>query len=252
MNVLANDEKDKKGNGQALASLRDDVARAARLLTLRQMAAATVLDLRQPLSVIALDCGAAMHMLENREAPVNQLGTLLQRIVDSVSRAEDVIATFDQTVMKRYPSCQELDLGEVIATAVHFVSCESTSRGLRIQCSIDGDSNKVQGDRVALQQVFVGALVAVMRSIAPSSGQKLLVTKDTDEYGIKVTVTAKQEHRAEANIPVTYFGADEEDERIASLEACKAIVEVHLGKLVPIENEFEFGYEIWLPTLPFA
>ncbi len=249
MNVLV----DAKQSQPLLSStLGEDVARAARLLTLRQMSTATVLDIRQPLSVIAMDCSAALSLLKNPAAPSEQLPVLLNRILESVVRAEEVISAFDQTITKRHPDRRVLDVDTLLATAIHYVSCESISRGVSIQHARDPINVLVAGDSDHLHQVFVGVLVAVMQSVDPVGGNKLRLSKSVEAALMCVEVRVDRRVGLGPNASVEVFGTGEEDERVASLVACEEIAKLYNGEIEAVDRVGEFGFDIRFPVASAA
>jgi C4-dicarboxylate-specific signal transduction histidine kinase len=245
MNILVNA---KQSQPLPSATLGEDVARAARLLTLRQMSTATVLDIRQPLSVIAMDCSAALSLLKNPDLATEQLPALLNRILESVGRAEEVISAFDQTIAKRHPDRRVLDVDTLLSTAVHYVSCESISRGISIQHARDQFNVSVAGDSDHLHQVFVGVLVAVMQSVDPAGGSKLRLSKFVQDARMCVEVRADRRVGLGTKVSVEVFGTGEEDERIASLAACEAIAKLYNGEIEAVDRIGEFGFDIRFPV----
>lgn len=251
MNVAIVGRTDIEARTQAWPTIADDLFRAAQLLTLRQASVAAALEIRQQLSVIALDCSVALSVISNSETDDGQVSELLARIQESAHRVEDVVGQFGQNFTRQRPGCRMLDLDPIIANAITIVSCESVSRGVRVQFASVPPRGKVLGDESYLRELFVSVILSVMDSVA-SSVRTLEVTSDYRDAEVWIGVRASVFRKGEGEVVLDAFTTEYDDERIAALQACKAIAAFHNGRLVPIESDCELGFEIVLPNIAAA
>ncbi|WP_312948502.1 hypothetical protein [Agrobacterium sp.] len=237
------DERDRQSSGP----LQEDAARAAKLMALGQMTTSKILDLRQPLSVIATDCGTGLLLLQNGVSDVNKLRTIFERICDCITWANGVIAELDDAISSRVINASYVDVGEIITTAVRFVSCESVSRGVKVRKEFRPNAVNVSGDKEQLTQAFLGLMVNLIRSMRDTSGAELLLVGETVGQYLQVSLTVATE-RVYKFPPMVVFGGNGQVESSSYLQACKTIIRLHHGEIAAIDNERKFGFAVTLPV----
>lgn len=243
MNSALGDERDRS----SFDPLQEDAARAAKLLALSQMTTSKILDLRQPLSVIATDCGTGLRLLQNGVSEADKLRTILERIFDCITWANGIVAELDDAISSRVTQTALVNVGEIIANAVRFVSCESISRGVKVRNDFGPDAANVLGDKDQLTQAFLGLIVNLIRSIRDTNGAELLLVKELVGQTVQVGLMVATE-RVHTTQPLEVFGGKGQVESSAYLEACKAIIRVHHGDIATIDNERYLGFAVTLPV----
>ena len=237
----------------ALATLKRETTRTASLVTLSQIASSITLDLRQPLAVIATDCATGRHLLAQPHADAPKIRLLLDRILECVHWANEVVSKIDQSDPQRTPFPFDQDINEVIATSIQVVGCESISNGVKVSFSSSEPGLLVFGDRALLQQLLVTLLVVVIRKLNTSTLHpcELRIETCRRDGHVFITVAARNPRRQSiygtGDPKVELFGTGQQLEEKACLESCDAIVAAHGGILNRIQTEPITWYSIVLP-----
>jgi PAS domain S-box-containing protein len=158
-----------------LRKAHDELAHAARVMTMGQLTASLAHELNQPLGAIIANGGAGLRWLSS--APPNLLETeaSFQRIVRDAQRAATVVARIRAMTRPAEPSKTALRVDDMVQEVLALVEAEARARGVTVQVSVNSDLPIVEGDRVQLQQVVLNlALNAIDAMAFPSDRPPVL------------------------------------------------------------------------------
>ena len=157
--VMAFDVTERNEARAKLEQASAELAHAARVSTLGQLAASIAHEVNQPLSAI-ITYGKSGKRWLSREVPdTNEVAHCLDHIVANGSRAADVIARVRSLARKAAPQSEPLALPELIDEAIALVQREANAAQVSIR-RLGADSLPlVIGDRVQIQQVVVNLLI---------------------------------------------------------------------------------------------
>ncbi|MDQ0468118.1 sensor histidine kinase [Labrys wisconsinensis] len=166
------------------------LAHMARVTTMGELAASIAHEVSQPLAAIAAHGSAAQRWLAAAPPNRDEARHALERVVADAGRAGEVIARLRRLVMRRPPSHDPVDLGEVIAETVTIVRSEVRRHHAVLRTEVDAGLPPVIGDRIQLQQVVLNLLVNAVEAIGAAEGEprELQVAAATDGRTVTVSV----------------------------------------------------------------
>jgi len=160
------DLTERKRTEQALRDAESELARALRLATVAELAAAIAHEINQPLAAITANGGACLRSLAHQPPMLDNALEAAGCIVADGHRAGDVIARIRALFNKEEPNQLLLDVNDI----VHHVL--DLSRGAidqqRVVARIDLAASplSVMGDPVQLQQVLVNLVTNALEAMS--------------------------------------------------------------------------------------
>lgn len=160
----------------ALARMQSDLAHAARVSMLGELAASIAHEVNQPLAAIAANGAAGLRWLNRPEPDLKEVNALTQRVVSDARRAADIIGRLRAMASGHAPERTPVSLKTVAEDAVLFLEHEIQRKDVRLTVSIASRLPQVNADRIQLQQVIVNLAVnAIQAMSAPESRERHLI-----------------------------------------------------------------------------
>ncbi len=163
-----------------------ELAHAARVSTLGQLAASIAHEVNQPLSAIITYGKSAKRWLARPEPDMAEAVNCLDQIVANGSRAADVIARVRDHARKRTPETEALDLGALLEESLALVQREARAAHVAIYQAGSGLALPVAGDRVQIQQVLLNLLMNAIQAMREVNGRsrELRILVEPDGEGL--------------------------------------------------------------------
>ena len=148
-----------------------ELAHAARVSTLGQLAASIAHEVNQPLSAIITFGKSGKRWLARDVPDIAEVETCLDHIVANGTRAADVIARVRGLARKGPPEAAPLALDALVEETIALVEREAGAAGVTLRRNSEGPVPPVIGDRVQVQQVLVNLLMNGIQAMREVEGR---------------------------------------------------------------------------------
>jgi signal transduction histidine kinase len=191
----------------------------------------------------------------NRDVPnLAKVKELTGRIAESGRHASDIVKRIRAMAARQALEPALLDLGEVVAEALHFVRHDFETRSIGLSLDIAGDLPRVMGDRVQLQQVIVNLLINAQQAPTPNGENRLIEIgmRRTEPRTVTISVEDNGAGIAQADLGRLFdsFFTTKHDGVGIGLAICQSIIAAH-GGTISVRNRSQGGAAFSF-TLPIA
>ena len=176
---------------EALANLRAELARAARVTSLGVLTAAIAHEVNQPLAGIVTNAGTCRRMLAVDPPDVEGARETARRTIRDAERAAEVVKRLRALFCKKGVTREALDLNDATREVMALSVSELERNKVSVRTELAGDLPPVRGDRVQLQQVIVNLLLNAsdaMSGIEDRPRHLLIRTERDAEDGVRLSV----------------------------------------------------------------
>ncbi|MFD1106376.1 PAS domain-containing sensor histidine kinase [Sphingobium olei] len=164
--VGVTDLTDQMAQRRVMRQMESDLAHAARIAVLGELAASIAHEVNQPLTAIATNGEAGLRWLGRPVPEVEEVRALTGRIVADARRASDIIARIKAMSAKRAPDPVPIDINDLIREAMLFLTHEQQAQQLTLTLDLAPGLPPVVADRTQLQQVIVNLAVNAMQAMS--------------------------------------------------------------------------------------
>lgn len=238
--VMALDMTERNEARAKLEQTSAELAHAARISTLGQLATSIAHEVNQPLSAIITYGKSAKRWLSRQEPDIVEAINCLDEIVSNSSRAADVIAGV-RTLAKRGPiGTVQLDLAELVDESLALIEREARQHHIAVRVTNREGPVPVMGDRVQIQQVLVNLAINAIHAMRGIDGRRhelrVDFTADTDGM-VRVSVrdTGSGIPGDPARIFEPFFTTKREGMGMG-LSICRSIIEAQAGRIHAVNN----------------
>lgn len=236
-----------------LRQLQADYTRAARIVTLGELASSIAHEVNQPLAAIAMNADTSLRWLSRDDPNLEKVAQLTRRIAESARHASGIVQRIRGMAARHLPEPMPLDFNAVVEGALLFVCHDIEVRGIQLSVALDIDVPRILGDRVQLQQVVVNLLVNSLQALAPQGfgeGRIALATAPDADGAVLFTIRDNGAGIAEADLARIFDGffTTKAEGMGIGLALCQSIVAAH-GGTITASNHPEGGaiFSISLP-----
>lgn len=227
---------------QAEAELRrhqDELAHAARLITLGELASGIAHEINQPLAAVVNYASASQRYLQGAADNPQALARVaqgLERITAHANHAAEVIRRLRAFLRKGQRRVQALNVAAVARDAVQLCAWEAERARVAIRDELPDNLPPLYADRVLLEQVLLNLLrnaIEANREARPGQPSSIRLAAQLEAGGLCVTVEDQGPGVSEAALAqlFTPFYTSKADGLGLGLSMSRSIVEGFGGEL---------------------
>jgi C4-dicarboxylate-specific signal transduction histidine kinase len=218
-----------------------ELAHAARLSTLGEMAAGLAHELNQPLAAIVSYARGCSLRLRSGEVETGALVEVIEEISAQALRAGEVLRRIRDFVRSGELRRERVDLNDVVREAVRFAEIEARQSGIAMPLELASGSLPVDVDRIQVEQVVLNLVrngFEAMRTTAPDERELSIRTNRNGDDGIEVAIgdTGTGIPPGIAGRVFDPFFSTKRDGLGLGLSISRSIIEAHGGRLWVIAN----------------
>ncbi|MDU0364309.1 PAS domain-containing protein [Rhizobium sp. 25PS6] len=232
-----------------------ELAHAARVSMLGQLAASIAHEVNQPLAAIINYGKSAKRFLRRPQPDLEDVGSCIDKMISNGTRAADVVDRVRRLARKTAPQTDPVNLTDLIEDAIALIQSEARAHSVRLRRRSSGDLPDVMADRVQVQQVLVNLLlngIQAMRELGDRARELYIDTAVLPDGMVRVAVVdcgAGFPASGEAKIFEPFFTTKPDGMGIG-LSICRSIIEHQGGRISAANNEV-FGATVSF-TLPIG
>jgi C4-dicarboxylate-specific signal transduction histidine kinase len=226
---------------QALRTMQSELAHAARVTTMGELAASVAHEVSQPLSAVITNANACLRWMACDPPNMVEARASVERIVRDGQRAGDVIRRIRALLKKSPPQPTEQDVNELLRDVLALVEDSLTAKRIDTRVELADDVPPVLADRVQLQQVILNLVLNSADAMqAADRPRKLVVSSQRLGTG-EVTMTVQDSgigvDPAVFDKLFDPFFTTKADGMGLGLSVSRTIVESHGGRLWASMND---------------
>lgn len=222
---------------QQLHASQVQLAHAARVSMLGELAASVAHEVNQPLTAIAANAQAGRRWLAHAEPDLDEVRAALDGIVKAGDRASQVIRRIRALARRAEPEHAALDLNALVLDTLELLQRELERRPLELRLELAPGLARVQGDRIELQQVLINlvmnAVQAMDAALPAGTAQRLELRSVADDGCIRLSVRDGGPGIADADAERLFapFFSTKADGMGLGLSICRSIMAQHNGRI---------------------
>jgi len=235
---------------EALRSTQAELARAARLATMGELAASLSHEMNQPLAAIMTNAEAGLQWLNRDEPDLDETRVALSHVTQDAQRASGVIRGLRALANKSGPQVAKLDINEAILEVLTLTRGQLQWHGVVCRTNLSAADRPIFGDRVQLQQVLLNLIINAVDSMSTVTDRPkiLAITSEPIEPdGMQVAVedSGTGLDPAIADRIFDSFFTTKSEGMGMGLSICRTIIDAHGGRIsvspgVPYGTVFRF------------
>ncbi len=233
--VIIRDIRPRRAAEAEVWQRRQDMAQAARVTLLGEMASGLAHELNQPLSAILNYAEAGRQRLLAHDGLPSAVAEDLESITRQAERAGNIIRGLRRLMGRDSPLPETLCLSELLREAVDLAKWEAERHGIRITFDLAAPSPSVRVDRVQIQQVVLNLVQNSIEALATVEVPQREITIRGHAAGAGVEVAI--EDNGPGIVPAVSdrflepFVTTKPQGLGLGLVICQSIVEAHQGRL---------------------
>ena len=227
---------------EALAKLRAELARAARVASLGVLTAAIAHEVNQPLAGIVTNASMCRRMLGVDPPDIERARESASRTIRDAERASEVIKRLRALFCKKGVTYESVDLNEATREVVALSLSELERNKVMVRTDFAGELPPIQGDRVQLQQVILNLLLNASDAMSGIVDRPRLIvigTERDEEDHVQVSVrdTGVGFGPQGADRLFDAFYTTKSNGMGIGLSVSRSIIEGHKGRLWATPND---------------
>ena len=227
---------------EALDTLRSELTRMTRVMSLGALTASIAHEVNQPLSGIITNANTCLRMLDADPPNVEGARETARRTIRDGSRAADVVARLRALFSKREFTLESMDLNEATREVIALSLTDLQRNRVVLQSELANDLPRITGDRVQLQQVILNLLrnaSDAMVNVADRPRELLVRTERDTGDCVRVSVRDAGVGVDRQNIDKLFdpFYTTKSGGMGVGLSVSRSIVERHHGRLWAEPND---------------
>src|SRR5438477_1087651 len=161
---------------EALARLQTELAQAAHLNSMRELARSIGQEVNQTLAAIVDNADRGLKVLDQNKPDPAELREALTNISRDGNRTIEIIARIRALAKESAPQRVALNFRELVSEVLSLVAHEAQRKHIALQTELADDLPTVLGDRVQLQQVLLNLVMNGMDAMNGITGRDLELT----------------------------------------------------------------------------
>lgn len=236
-----------------LQKAQSDLAHAARVSMLGELAASIAHEVNQPLAAIVSNGSASLRWLDRAEPDLAEARIAIQRMIEDGKRASDIIARTRAMSLNRSATEAPADINGLIREAVQMLRHEITVKNISLRLNLAVGLPSPPGDRVQLHQVLVNLMMNAIQAMEGCAfPHELTVSSQASDSGVTVEIADAGhgiEDGAEDRLFKAFFTTKPTGMGMG-LSICSTIIGAHGGTISARRNDS--GGSTFAFTLPAA
>lgn len=234
-----------------------ELARAAHLIHLGEMASVLSHELNQPLTALRNFSGVALRRLDELGPAGNRIAEPLKMIAEQALRAGDIVHRVRGFVRRGGLKSAPVAMNRVVHSVVRFAEFEARAHAVQILLQLAEPLPTVNGDQVQLEQVLSNLVKnAIDAMSAVPWSRELAIRTQVDHDGmVEVAVIDCGEGLADAvrQDPFAPFATTKPEGVGLGLAICRTIIENHGGRMWVESSDVQgTTFCFALPPMPAA
>lgn len=231
--AMMRDITERKRAEDEMAALRDQLAHAARVGTMGELASGLAHELNQPLAALSLYASAGLKLCKRHGA--TELEECLQLISKVALRAGEIVRRMRSFVTRAAPAASPLHVGHLIHEVLAILGHELRRSGAKLDLRIDEGLPTVLADGIQIQQVLINLVRNALEAMAETTegDRELRISAAKNQNGIRVSVTDTGCGIA-PTIAANLFHPFQSTKSTGlglGLAICRTLIEAHQGRI---------------------
>ncbi len=253
---LTSENRERQTAEAALRDAHAELARAARVTTMGELATSIAHEINQPLAAIVSRGSAGLRWLTRDTPDLDEAREAFERIVSDGQRAADVIRGLRSLAKKSAPQITTLDIDDMIREVLALTHGEVQRHGVALRTDLAVGDRSVIGDRVQLQQVLLNLIVNgidAMKVVTDRARELAVSSAAADARSVLISVEdgGTGLDPAIAQRIFEPFVTNKPDGLGMGLSICRSIIEAHGGRLwVSPGSTHGTVFSFTIPTVP--
>lgn len=216
--------------------MQNELAHANRVVTMGQITASIVHEIKQPLATARTNAAAALRFLDKSPPDVMEAREALGCIMDDTDRTNYIVDRISSLIKKAPPQKEVVDLNAAILDVIALTHGELVKTGVTVARQLAGELPRIQCDRVQLQQVMLNLIVNAIQSMSgveDGDRELQISTENIGAKGVCVAVRDTGQGLRPESLSRLFepFYTTKLDGMGMGLSICRSIVEAHGGWL---------------------
>lgn len=237
---IIHDLSERTAHENQVRELQNELQHALRLTAMGQLTSALAHELNQPLAAVMNYMNAARRGLEASADPAARRALeLLEKAVAQTGRAGQIIRRLREFIEKKEPDRRLEDLNASVAEAVALGLVGAADNDIEIETGLEPGLPQILFDRVQIQQVMVNLLRNAVEALEAVGTRKITITTSRSGAGFVEIAVCDSGPGVAADVEARLFQpfATTKARGLGmGLSICKAIVEVHGGRIWTAPN----------------
>lgn len=219
---------------QQLHSSQNQLAHAARVSMLGELAASVAHEVNQPLTAILANAKAGRRWLTRPEPDLPEAMGALDGIVQASERAGQVIRRIRALARRADPEHRALDVNALVEETLELLQRELERNPLDLRVDLAPGLPEVVGDRVELQQVLINLVMNALQAMAATGRPaRLEVRTGVDGGAVHLSVRDSGPGILDGDAARLFepFFSTKADGMGLGLSICRSIITKHGGQI---------------------
>jgi signal transduction histidine kinase len=240
------DLTDRRCSENALNSLRSELARVTRAISMGALTASIAHEVNQPLSGIITNASTCLRMLDADPPDIKGARETARRTLRDGNRASEVITRLRALFDKKTATTESVNLNDAAREVIALSRHELQRNQVNLQMALADNLPPVMGDRVQLQQVILNLVLNASHAMSGVDGRPRQLVIRTQREG---------DDRVRLSVQDVGIGVDPQDvDRLfeafyttksggmgMGLSVSRSIIESHHGRLWASPNDDGLG-----------
>jgi signal transduction histidine kinase len=229
------DERERLHHLQRQLDDREGLLFTSRSLTVSEMGSVLAHELNQPIgATVNLLRGLKLRLARRHPDSTDEL-TALDKAVQQVTYASQIIGRVREYTQSRQPKTEQLDLAALVHQSLALLDWDLQREAVRLALSLPAGPVPVQGDAVMLQQVLINLLRNALDALRLDRPDDPLIDIELRLDGARAELRVGDNGpgitpQTEARLFLP-FSSTKPNGMGLGLSICRSLVEMHQGRL---------------------
>jgi PAS domain S-box-containing protein len=254
---ISTDITDRKEAEARARRHQEELTHVLRVSTMGEMAASLAHEINQPLAAIANYAAGCARRIRASAAEPKDLLPIIDQIAGEALRAGEVVRRLRQLVRKDTQRNEQVDLNQVVQTAVQVIEPEARQHGVAIHLELLPELPQVWGDSIQIEQVILNLLLNAVEAMRATPPTQRVVRIRTSVAGDGVDVAVRDAgsglEQGIADQAFEPFFTTKANGLGMGLAISRSIIDTHGGRLWATQNgDRGSTFHFTLPCAPCA